>query len=263
MILCSLLFIGRWHNTPIIVTIHNKQSAGAPLIFLPFHKEVSQKTRKEVVSCLKHMTSDKNHAVQKKIIKSQKVSVPKKVIAQKKESAQAVQGGKKSEVTRQTVVSSTPKPTHNKEKKSTQINKKNTALSTPHKSTQKAIVPHKKSVAQNSNSNAIRATSKKIQKVNSVGENPAIIGRYELSALKLQEYVVKKVTQAWHPPVGLPVDTQCTVSFKVTQKGAVDHILMCASSQSLIYDVSVKTALSQIIFEKQARGKDYTITFKI
>src|SRR5262249_33428499 len=101
--------------------------------------------------------------------------------------------------------------------------------------------------------------------------NEVYLGRQELEALTMQEFLNELIGVNWEPPVGLSPDLVCNVAVVVDWQGGIRSIDIAQSSGVLIFDFSARTALQKIstrIIEQEitlppwTKGKQFTIAFK-
>lgn len=88
----------------------------------------------------------------------------------------------------------------------------------------------------------------------------------EFSDTKLREYhecIQKEVSRLWHPPVGVPQGTECSLFFHLDAEGKVKNFEIIQRSKVLIYDLSIMRIAHQIILDHPGLcGKKFTIVFR-
>ena len=109
-------------------------------------------------------------------------------------------------------------------------------------------------IAQNHRSSGRNSVSQK--------PKPIYVGQMEMDALWMQNEMHREVTKKWQPPVGLSKELVCILNVLVDWSGNVAKTSIEQSSGALLYDISARTAMTQMAFPSWARGKEFTITFK-
>ena len=88
------------------------------------------------------------------------------------------------------------------------------------------------------------------------------VGQQEYEMLRMQSYLQHEILAHWRPPIGIPTEASCEISFVVDWESAVTNVAVCSTSGVLMYDVSASSALLSMNFPAWAKGKSFRITFK-
>lgn len=107
------------------------------------------------------------------------------------------------------------------------------------------------------------AQNKKAPKQVEGAENIIYVGRDDLRALQVQNVVADALQKNWRPPSGVAQETMCQVSFDVGKDGKACNVKMQDGSSVFIFDVAARTAIMQAHFSPSARGKQFTVAFKL
>lgn len=91
---------------------------------------------------------------------------------------------------------------------------------------------------------------------------PIVVGRKDLQTLELAQEIETLVAKAWRPPVGFGSEMSCTVELSIDQFGKAIGFNITKSAGVLMYDLSVRQVIPQIVFPEQARNQTLTIVFK-
>lgn len=84
----------------------------------------------------------------------------------------------------------------------------------------------------------------------------------EVEALRRTAQLQKELIQQWHPPIGVPSDCVCDVSFFVTKRGIIEKVTITKSSGIMMFDISTRQALFSMKMPQWTYGKSLTISFK-
>lgn len=84
----------------------------------------------------------------------------------------------------------------------------------------------------------------------------------EVEALRRTAQLQKELVQQWHPPIGVPADCSCDVSFFVTKRGIIEKVIIAKSSGIMMFDISARQALFSMKMPQWTYGKSLTISFK-
>ena len=90
---------------------------------------------------------------------------------------------------------------------------------------------------------------------------PIYIGRSDLKDLQIMQELQAVIAQNWLPPVGFGEDITCVIELRVDAIGKFDCEIK-KSSGVLVYDLSVRRALTQIEIPKSVYQKTLTLIFK-
>lgn len=83
----------------------------------------------------------------------------------------------------------------------------------------------------------------------------------EVEILRRNALLQKELTSHWKPPVGMPANVTCEISFFVDNNGAVKNSTMVKSSGIVMYDISARQALFSMKMPQWTHGKTITINF--
>jgi outer membrane biosynthesis protein TonB len=92
-------------------------------------------------------------------------------------------------------------------------------------------------------------------------DNAVYMQQDEYDALVLYEQIQRELIRCWSPPAGIAAGTQCVVTLYVTWQGLLERYTLQQSSGILMFDMSVRASLKDIVFPRVAYGKELTITF--
>lgn len=89
------------------------------------------------------------------------------------------------------------------------------------------------------------------------------VSKADLDQLAMQNAIQAILSVSWQPPLGLPDDLKCQISFKIGKKGEIEELIMTQSSGILMYDIAVQSALYESggQLPASAYGKEFCITF--
>lgn len=214
----------------------NLLNSDAPVVFMPLHKRIKQADQKK------------------------KGTVKKEAKAQTLKQEEALKENKKEQMAAKaeqstTIVSSRPA------KKKTEAKKE---------SKQDIQKQQAESIKEKKLKEEIEAKVKKedeVKKLDAIGQNidvedVRLVGREDLDALRMQEFVGAEVGQHWNPPIGIPQDAACEIKLIVDWKGKLKDIKMVKASNVAVYDISARNAVKKMSFPKWLWGKEFSITFK-
>lgn len=88
------------------------------------------------------------------------------------------------------------------------------------------------------------------------------VGRMDLDALQMQEFISKELGAHWNPPVGVPEDTECDIRVVISWEGKLMKMEFAKASGVRIYDSSARASVQKMTYPKWLWGKEFTITFK-
>jgi len=221
----------------------------APVVFLPFHKRISSKAGGKAGKKMQ----------QKASIVKPKVAEP---VKEKKEPKV-----KKADIATTLVASRMIKKKEAATKKEAAAKKKAEALkiAEAQKEAEAKKLAEEPSFAKASadrQEKLIKKETQLAQNVDSQGNEIRYVGRDDLDALQMQEFINQEVGQHWNPPIGIPKDAACEIKLVVNWQGALNEIKMLAASGIAIYDISVRNAVQKMSFPKWLWGKEFSITFK-
>jgi len=198
--------------------------SGAPVIFLPFHKVVSNPYSPRL----------------------RRTGQPVKAKPKAKKATVVAQAKPQKKI-------ETKKKKPKKEVKKVAENKKSSpqTKSVKKKVTQAKPVPKKIEKPQ------------VVQSVQPISEQaPVYVGQVQMEALRMQDEMHAVISEHWKPPVGLSKDLVCVLKILVDWNGAVKQTTVHESSGVLVYDVSARTAVAHASAPKSTYGKEFYITFK-
>ncbi len=101
------------------------------------------------------------------------------------------------------------------------------------------------------------------QSTQPVEQKEMCVGAADLEQLTMQNAIQSILSVSWQPPVGLPDDVACQISFKVGTTGEIVELAMIKPSGILMYDIAVQNALyeSSGRLPRYSYGKEFCITF--
>jgi hypothetical protein len=103
---------------------------------------------------------------------------------------------------------------------------------------------------------------KKIEPIGDVLPVESIeMSRKEYDEYALKIYTVDVISRAWKPVKGLPGNLSCTILFMVDMSGRAHVEKIIQSSGVRVFDSTVRKALMNAQFDKQAWGKEFEYTF--
>ena len=117
-----------------------------------------------------------------------------------------------------------------------------------------AILPEQKSLLQQKNMYAEHEQDS--------SQDVLYVGQQEYEMLRMQSYLQHEILAHWRPPIGVPAQACCEISFVVDWAGIVNNVAVVSSSGVLMYDVSARSALLAMDFPGWAKGKSFKISFK-
>lgn len=88
------------------------------------------------------------------------------------------------------------------------------------------------------------------------------IGQAERDAVYLQMIIKQEVEHAWRPPAGLAPELECDIQLIIDWDGKAGDVNVLRSSGVLVYDISVRAALKEVVFSPALRGKQFCMNFK-
>lgn len=86
-------------------------------------------------------------------------------------------------------------------------------------------------------------------------------GQVEPELAVYQKCIQREVGRLWRPPVGVPKNTTCRISFVVDSHGAVKNFEIEKRSNVLIYDLSILRVAHLFKFDKKLWGKSFIVDF--
>lgn len=225
LFLVFLFFVYRGSNQSFVFSVtHNTITQGAPVVFMPMYKTIQTASGTPVKKKAVPKVKKKKETVLKKDVdKPKKKQKPKKSVSQKKNTKKK------------------PKAATSKPKKKTEKTQKKEKKQKAQTVKQKQVAPKKQQGKQ---------------------EQPLLVGRHEMEALKMQEALEQEIVKQWKPPTGLPKTLACTLSFFVSWSGDIQKITIEKSSGVLMYDISARMSVAALSLPKTAHGKEFTITFQ-
>ncbi len=98
--------------------------------------------------------------------------------------------------------------------------------------------------------------------LDAAGQEVVYVGREEMEALQLQEYIQQEMAQHWSPPPGMPKESACTIKISIGFDGSITDLDVEQSSGVLVFDSAARKAASHLTPPQWAYGKTLRITFK-
>lgn len=88
------------------------------------------------------------------------------------------------------------------------------------------------------------------------------VNQQEFDALETERLLSEAITQAWHPPVGIPAHVMCQALLEVDWQGNLVSYKLTQLSGIMIYDVSVEEGIKALTFPRAVWGKTIELIFK-
>lgn len=89
-----------------------------------------------------------------------------------------------------------------------------------------------------------------------------LMGESDPNLIKYQLSIQREVERLWHPPVGVPKGTECSICFTINSNGAINKFEFIKRSKILIYDLSVSKIAKNFQFDRSLWNKKFTIDFR-
>ena len=89
-----------------------------------------------------------------------------------------------------------------------------------------------------------------------------LMGESDPNLIKYQLSIQKEVERLWHPPVGVPKGTECSICFNINSNGTINKFEFIKRSKILIYDLSVSKIAKNFQFDRSLWNKKFTIDFR-
>ena len=89
-----------------------------------------------------------------------------------------------------------------------------------------------------------------------------LMGESDPNLAIYQKHIQKEVERLWHPPIGVPKCTECTLIFVINSSGNVELFEFVNHSKVLIYDLSISRVAKNFKFDKTLWNKKFTIDFR-
>lgn len=88
------------------------------------------------------------------------------------------------------------------------------------------------------------------------------VSQEEFADIEMQRLLSEAVTQAWHPPVGMPAQAICKALIEVDWQGVMTSYTLTETSGIMIYDVSVEEGIKALVLPRAVWGKKIELIFK-
>lgn len=256
IILFLLFFIYRGENSEISFDVHKSLlSSDTTVVFLPLYKSISnslqnkRKSKSKSSSHVEPIQKPKAKPETKKSKEDAKADKATMLVEQQQE---------KKRVKKQTKKELAKKKDQKKLETQKKEFKKEDA---PKIETAKIIEKEKAPVIEELEQ---KITSTAMQDVTEGADdvNVRYVGRDDLDALHMQEYISQELVNHWQPPIGVPKDRICELKVLIDWQGKVTDIRIQKPSGVLVYDMSARSAVLAMNFPKWLWGKEFTINFK-
>lgn len=253
-----------------VVFYASRAKVHVPVIYAPFHQQLQTASKNSDNAKMTNASRQHKKSSQKEHQKSRKPLIAK---TRKNVAKQPIKKIAKSKaVTKKTaLVSPLQKKENNKFPSKKEVVEK--PVRTALQKTDKKEQPEKQKQIQEKEqlllkapekeSSALPAVAEQHRQEGGVSENSVFpVEQPEWYALQLQEALQSELVQHWSVPVGLPSNLMCQITIEVNQQGLVEKSKILRSSGVLVFDVSARTAASNMKLPQIARGKTFVITCK-
>lgn len=95
-----------------------------------------------------------------------------------------------------------------------------------------------------------------------VGFNFVGAGTSNENIVIFQKHIQQEVDRLWHPPLGVPKGTVCTIYFDIDPHGKIKECSLVKRSPVLIYDLSIMRVVKKFKFHEYLWGKKFKIDFR-
>ncbi len=100
------------------------------------------------------------------------------------------------------------------------------------------------------------------QPVTASGQEIMYVTQDEVADIEVHRLLTEALTQAWHPPVGVPAHIECQALLTVDWQGNLASYTLTQTSGIMIYDVSVEEGIKALTFPRAVWGKTIELIFK-
>jgi outer membrane biosynthesis protein TonB len=248
----------RSENSSISFDVHKSLlNSDTTVVFLPLYKSISNSIQRKQKSKTKSASLNIAEPAKSKPKTETKKAKEKSPAEKKVDKATTLveQAHEKKQIKKQTkkVLAK------NKEKENkVEIQKKEALKVEPRQTVEKIIEKNeiKEELEQ-------KITSTAAQQAEDIDDaNVRYVGRDDLDALQMQEYISQELVNHWQPPVGVPKDRVCELKILINWQGKATDIKILKPSGVLVYDMSTRSAVLAMNFPKWLWGKEFTINFK-
>lgn len=91
--------------------------------------------------------------------------------------------------------------------------------------------------------------------------NVVYMNQEEHDMFVMHEQIQHEVARCWRPPLGVTPGTRCVVTFYVSWQGQLESCTVQEPSGILMFDMSVRASLKDMVFPRSFYGKKCTLTF--
>jgi len=116
------------------------------------------------------------------------------------------------------------------------------------------LLEHKQPIDQEQN-----VDTQQIQGQEESLDEVIFVGYEQFDECVISSKIQQSVVQNWTPPVGIDPGTACEMKVNISLQGAANSVEIIKSSGILVYDISARTALSQVEFPQEVYGKTIRI----
>ena len=89
-----------------------------------------------------------------------------------------------------------------------------------------------------------------------------LMGESNPELVAYQKYIQMEVERVWHPPVGVPKGTECSLTFIINTEGNIEEFEITKRSNILVYDLSILRVAKNFKFDKSLWNKKFSIDFR-
>lgn len=90
-------------------------------------------------------------------------------------------------------------------------------------------------------------------------DNVIFVGYEQLDECVVSSKIQQSIQQCWTPPVGVAPETTCQMRVTISAQGAATDVMLEQGSGIVVYDISARQALRQVIYPKEVWNKTITI----
>ena len=92
-------------------------------------------------------------------------------------------------------------------------------------------------------------------------EDAVYMHQDEYDRFVMYEEIQTEVARCWCPPPGVASGTSCTLTFYVDWQGQAGTSTTLKPSKVLMFDMSARASLKDMVFPRSSYGKEITLTF--
>lgn len=270
LVLLAPCFLLKQTQAPYHIQVNTAlMNSSLPVVFVPF-KEVAS----PAIALAK--ADQEQTAIVAPVPSKPKSRIQKKKVASKKQTKAEI----KNKTALKTVALADSSPRSSKEAKAEEKKNAKKVVTTEKKQQQKGAASQTVALAKADKKIEEAAPATQVVKKESTPEikqevafkqkssqgepiNALRVSANDLEQLTMQNAIQSILSISWQPPVGLPDDVACQISFKVGITGEIAELAMIKPSGILMYDIAVQNALyeSSGRLPRYSYGKEFCITF--